>query len=202
MAQRLLPSGRRGALWALSALSLAALTQGCSRRAAPAFTALDITGVDYGRDFRLLDAEGRTRTIADYRGKVVLVFFGFTQCPDVCPTALVRAAEVMRLLGPQAERLQVIFVTIDPERDTAALLREYPRAFHPSFVGLYGDATTTEATARDFKVFYNKVPTGGSYTMDHSTISYAFDPAGKLRLAVKHSQDAKSLADDVRRLMG
>ena len=131
----------------------------------------------------------------------MLIFFGFTQCPDICPTALSRAADVMQRLGPESDRLQVIFVTIDPERDTPALLREYTRAFHPSFVGLHGDAAVTAATAQQFKVFYNKVPTGSSYTMDHSAISYVFDPQGRLRLAVKHEQPAASLAADIGRLL-
>jgi len=191
---------RRSCLAALPAW-FAMAGAACSPPAKPAFTALDITGADYARNFRLLDADDRPRTLADYRGKAVLVFFGFTQCPDVCPTALARAADVMQRLGPAAQRLQVIFVTIDPERDTAVVLREYTRAFHPSFIGLHADPATTAATARDFKAFYMKVPTGQSYTMDHSTISYAYDPKGHLRLAVKHSQDAASLAQDLRVLL-
>jgi protein SCO1 len=190
---------RRVCLGALTAAAV--LAPACSPPDKRAFTALDITGAEYARDFRLLDTEGRTRTLADYRGKVVMVFFGFTQCPDVCPTALARAADVMQRLGPAAERVQVIFVTIDPERDSAVVLREYTRAFHPSFIGLHADVATTAATARDFKVFYAKVPTGNSYTMDHSTISYVFDPKGHLRLAVKHSQDAASVAQDLQRLL-
>ncbi|MBN8493984.1 MAG: SCO family protein [Burkholderiales bacterium] len=186
----------------LAVLLAAALGTACSPREQPvAFEALDISGADWGRDFALRDSEGHPRTLADYRGKAVLVFFGFTQCPDICPTALSRAAEVMQHLGPEAARLQVIFVTIDPERDTPALLREYTRAFHPSFVGLHGDEATTAATAAQFKVFYRKVPTGSSYTMDHSAISYVFDPQGRLRLAVKHEQPAASLAADIGQLL-
>lgn len=193
---------RLGTLRAVAiSVALVALAAACSPPDKGTFTALDITGATYARDFSLLDAEGRTRTLADYRGKVVLVFFGFTQCPDVCPTALARAADVMQRLGPAAARVQVIFVTIDPERDSAVVLREYTRAFHPSFIGLHADVATTAATARDFKVFYAKVPTGKSYTMDHSTISYVFDPKGHLRLAVKHSQDAASVAQDLQRLL-
>lgn len=130
----------------------------------------------------------------------MLLFFGFKQCPDVCPTALDRATDAMRHLGPQAARLQVIVVTVDPERDTPAVLREYPRALHPSFIGLHADLATTAATAQAFKVFYRKVSTGGSYTMDHTVTSYLFDPKGRLRLAVKHEQSAASVAADIARL--
>lgn len=186
----------------LAAMLSAALGLACSPRGeASGFEALDISGANWGRDFALRDPDGRTRTLADDRGKAVLIFFGFTQCPDICPTALSRAADVMQRLGPDAQRLQVLFVTIDPERDTPALLREYTRAFHPSFVGLHGDEATTAATAEQFKVFYRKVPTGSSYTMDHSAISYVFDPQGRLRLAVKHEQPAASLASDIGKLL-
>jgi protein SCO1/2 len=187
---------------ALALLLGGALAGACSPRGdSLGFESLDISGAEWDRDFALRDLEGRTRTLADYRGKAVLIFFGFTQCPDICPTALSRAADVMQRLGPEAERLQVIFVTIDPERDTPALLREYTRAFHPGFVGLHGDEASTAATAGQFKVFYRKVPTGSSYTMDHSAISYVFDPQGRLRLAVKHEQPAASLASDIGRLL-
>lgn len=197
--------GRRGALaWAAACMApwAAPALTGCDR-AGPgtAFHSIDLTGAEWGRDFQLLDADGRAVRLADFRGRCVMLFFGFTQCPDVCPTALGRAADVMRRLGPQAARLQVVFVTVDPERDSPAVMREYPRAFHPSFIGLHADLATTEATARDFKVFYRKVPTGGTYTMDHTATSYVFDPTGRLRLAVRHEQDAASVAADVARLL-
>jgi protein SCO1 len=131
----------------------------------------------------------------------VMLFFGLTQRPDVCPTALARAADVMQRLGAQASRLQVIFITVDPERDSPAVLREYPRAFHPSFIGLHADLATTEATAKAFKVYYRKVPTGSSYTLDHTATSYVFDPTGRLRLAVRHAQDAASVTADITRLL-
>lgn len=207
MAPGRMPSRRAFGQVALAAVAgamagvVAGVGAACSPKSAPTFTALDITGAEYAREFRLLDAEGRPRTLADYRGKVVLVFFGFTQCPDVCPTALARAADVMQRLGPQAGQVQVIFVTIDPERDSPVVLREYTKAFHPSFIGLHADLDTTAATAKAFKVYYSKVPTGASYTMDHSTISYAYDPKGRVRLAVRHSQDAATLAEDLRRLI-
>ncbi len=196
------PLNRRDAL-SRAAVSVALLAlSGCERRSAEApFQSIDVSGAEWGRDFRLQDADGRTVQLADFRGRCVLLFFGFTRCPDVCPTALSRAAAVMQRLGAQATKLQVIFVTVDPERDTPAVLREYTRAFHPSFIGLYADLATTASTAKAFKVFYQKVPTGGSYTMDHTATSYVFDPTGRLRLAVRHEQDAASLAADVARLL-
>jgi protein SCO1/2 len=195
-------TGRRAVLSGVAAGIAALLLAGCDRPGhGLASQSLDLTGADWGRDFSLLDADGRTVRLADFKGRCVLLFFGFTQCPDVCPTALARAAEVMQLLGPDAARLQVIFVTVDPERDVPAVLREYPRAFHPSFIGLHADLATTEATAKAFKVFYRKVPTGSSYTIDHTTTSYVFDPAGRLRLAVRHEQDAASVARDITRLL-
>jgi protein SCO1/2 len=165
------------------------------------FQSLDLTGADFGRDFHLSDPDGRVRSLADFRGKVVLLFFGFTQCPDVCPTALARAAKVKQLLGAQADKLQVIFVTLDPERDSPVVLRAYTQAFHPTFLGLRGDAHVTQQTAQEFKIFFAKVPTGSSYSMDHTAISYAFDPRGKLRLAIRHAQSAESVAADVRLLL-
>ena len=183
---------------ALALLLAAGLPAGCQRAG---FHSLDVTGASWGRDFRLRDPDGRERTLADFRGRAVLIFFGFTQCPDVCPTALSRAAEVQRLLGPDGHRLQVIFVTVDPERDTPPVLAEYTRAFGAGFLGLYGDMVQTAATASEFRVIYQKVPTGGSYTMDHSAISYVFDPKGQLRLAVRHGDAAAAVAQDIARLL-
>ena len=140
---------------------------GCSRtdgQASIPFKGLDVTGANYGKDFRLIDVDGRERTLADFKGKAVMLYFGFVQCPDVCPTALMRAVETKRLLGAAGDRLQVIFVTIDPERDTAVILKEYMAAFDPGFVALYGNAQRTRETADHFKVYYKKVPTGQSYT--------------------------------------
>lgn len=185
-------------LWALTAVTLPHLAA-CTKRVA--FQSVDVTGADWGKGFALQDSDGRTRTMADFHGKVLLLFFGFTQCPDICPTALSRAADVMRLLGDDGNSLQVIFVTIDPERDSAAVLRDYTQAFHPSFLGLAGDLPSTRAVAREFKVFYQKIPTGSSYTMDHSSISYILDRGGNLRLAVKYSQPASSVASDIRNLL-
>lgn len=188
-------------VFAVAALAL--LLAGCHRAedAAPRFRGLDLTGAPYGRDFHLTDSEGRARSLADYKGKAVLMYFGFTQCPDVCPTALIRAAEVKKLLGADGEKLQVIFITIDPERDTPPVMKAYTAAFDPSFVGLYGDAKRTRETADEFKAYYKAVPTGGSYTMDHSALSYAFDPQGRLRLALRHEQTADDYAHDLRQLL-
>jgi protein SCO1/2 len=169
----------------------------------PQFRNTDVTGADYAKGFALTDHNGKRVTLADYKGKVVTVFFGFTQCPDVCPTALAEMREVVSRLGPDGQRLQVLFITIDPERDTQALLAQYVPAFHPGFVGLYGDAATTAAVAKDFKVFYQKVPgkTPGNYTMDHSAGTYVFDPQGKLRLYLKHGETPVRIAEDLRRLL-
>ena len=161
------------------------------------FKGIDVTGADYASGFQLTDFNGQTRSLSDFKGKVVMLYFGFVQCPDVCPTALTRAAAVMQQLGPQAAELQVIFVTVDPERDTPEILREYMAAFDPSFVALRGDAQRLKETAAEFKVFYRQVPTGSSYTMDHTALSYVFDTQGRLRLALKHEQTAEDYAHDI-----
>ena len=140
-------------------------------------------------------------TLADFKGQALMVFFGFTQCPDVCPTALTRALEIRQLLGPDGQRLAVAFITIDPERDTPEVLKAYVGAFDPGFVALRGDEAQTAEVAREFKVFYKKVPTGASYTMDHSAITYVFDPEGRLRVAFRHEQDAQDCAADLRQIL-
>lgn len=189
--------------WRLLLLCLAVpLTLTACSPDQPAFNALDVTGATYAADFRLRDAQGQERTLADYRGKAVMVFFGFTQCPDVCPTALLRAAEMRQWLGaPLADQVQVLFITLDPERDTPEVLGAYTTAFDPAFVGLHGDAATIAATANAFRVFYRKVPTGTSYTLDHSANSYVYDRDGRLRLVVAHELPAESLAADLRTLL-
>ena len=184
--------------------ALAVFIAGCNRAgdaAAPGFRGIDLTGAPYGRNFRLTDADGRERTLGDYKDKAVLMYFGFVQCPDVCPTALIRAAKVKQLLGADGDKLQVIFITVDPERDTPEVIKAYTAAFDPSFIGLYGDAKRTRETADEFKVYYKQVPTGSSYTMDHSALSYAFDPQGRLRLALRHEQTAEDYAHDLRQLL-
>ncbi|HEX4328393.1 MAG TPA: SCO family protein [Burkholderiales bacterium] len=175
------------------ALTLALLA-GCTQ---DGFKDTDITGVEYARDFHLTDQTGRPRSLADFKGKVVSIFFGYTQCPDVCPTTMADMHTVLQKLGPaDAAKVQVLFVTVDPERDTQALLSQYVPAFDPSFIGLRGDLAATAQTAKDFKVFYEKVPgkTPGSYSMNHTAGSYVYDPQGRLRLFVQHtgpSDDAK-----------
>lgn len=168
----------------------------------PKFRNTDITGAEYAKGFALTDHNGRPRTLADFRGKVVVVFFGFARCPDVCPTTLVEFKQVMQKLGSDADKVQVLFITLDPERDTGPVLAQYIPAFDARFLGLYGDAASTQKTAKDFKVFYEKRAgsTPDSYTIDHTAASFAFDPAGRLRLYVKHDQIA-TLVEDIRTLL-
>jgi protein SCO1/2 len=186
----------------LAALFAVATLAACAP-GTPEFRNTDITGVEFGRDFALNDPSGRNRTLADFRGKAVVVFFGFTHCPDVCPTALTTVAEAMRQLGPDGDRVQGIFITIDPERDTPELIGRYATAFHPSFIGLSGDADATARVAKEFKVLYQKSPgaTPGSYTMDHSAGLFVFDPQGRLRLFASHGKGADALAHDLRALL-
>jgi len=169
----------------------------------PKFKASDVTGASFGHDFALTDPAGKTRTLADFRGKAVVVFFGYTQCPDVCPTTMSTLAETMKLLGADADRVQVVFITIDPERDTPALLAEYVPAFDKRFIGLSGDAAATERVAKEFKVIYQKQPgpTPSTYTMDHSAGVFMFDPAGRLRLYAGHAQTPDLYAHDLRALL-
>jgi protein SCO1/2 len=190
------------ALRHLAAIALAASLLACTA-GGPQFKASDITGSSFGRDFELRDPQGSTRRLADFRGKAVVVFFGYTQCPDVCPTTLASLAEAMKQLGPDADRVQVLFITVDPERDTPALLAQYVPAFDPRFLGLYGDAEATARTAKEFKIIYQKVPgsSAGTYTMDHSAGTYVFDPQGRLRLYVANGQGADVFAHDLRELL-
>ena len=181
---------------------LIALTA-CSPK--PEFKNIDITGsTAFGKDFSLVDPDGKVRTLADFKGKVVVMFFGYTQCPDVCPTTLTEMQQAMTLLGPQSDKVQVLFVTVDPERDTAAILKQYVPAFDPRFLGLRpADDAALEKVAKDFKIYYKKVPgtSPGSYTMDHTAGSYAFDPEGRLRLYIKHAQGPEILAHDLKELL-
>jgi protein SCO1/2 len=171
---------------------------------AASFQNTDVTGLDYAKGFSLTDHTGKPRTLADYKGKVAIVFFGYTQCPDVCPTTMAEMASVMQKLGPQADQVQVLFITLDPERDTPQLLASYVPAFDKRFVGLYGTPEQTAKTAKDFKVFYSKVPgkEPGSYTIDHMAGSYVFDKDGRLRLFIRHGVAADSIVHDVRQLLG
>jgi protein SCO1/2 len=180
----------------------AVMSLACTPADKPRSRALDVSGAAYGRDFRLTDPQGHERTLADYRGKVVMLFFGFVQCPDVCPTALQRGAEVLRLLGDDGSRVQGLFVTLDPERDTRRRrCGPTPAAFHPSFVGLRADVQRTKETAEHFKVYYRKVPSAGTYTLEHSAMTYVYDPAGSLRLALRAELSAREAAADVAALL-
>ena len=186
-----------------SLLGVAALLAGCdSSPKAPAFQLTDITGAQFARDFQLIDHNGKPRTIADFKGKVVAIFFGYTRCPDACPTTMGELALVMKELGKDAERLQVLFITVDPERDTPEVLSRYVPAFHPSFLGLYGDAEATARTAKEFKIVYQKQPLkDGGYSVDHSAGSYLYDTSGRVRLFAQYGQGAQPLLHDIRLLL-
>ena len=168
------------------------------------FKNTDVTGADYAKDFKLTDHTGKPRSMADFKGKVVTIFFGYTQCPDVCPTTMSQMSLVMKKLGADAGKVQVLFVTVDPERDTQELLSQYVPAFDPTFLGLRGDLETTAKVAKDFKVFYQKVPgkTPGTYTMDHSAGSFVYDPQGRLRLFVRHAPPQEDPTQSIDRLAG
>lgn len=194
-------STRRFALTALAALALA----GC-QKAGPdklGFKGIDLTGAEYARTLNLTDQDGRARSLADFKGKVLVVFFGYTQCPDVCPTTMAEVAEVKRSLGADGDKVQGIFVTIDPERDTAALLKPYLASFDASFVGLRGSEAQTKEAAREFKVFYARVPgkTPDTYTMDHTAASFIFDTEGRVRVYARYGAGAQPLVDDIRLLL-
>ena len=180
---------------------LAACQPAPSDAHAPAFKGIDITGAAYGRQLALTDMTGQPRTLADYRGKVIMLYFGFVQCPDVCPTALARASEVMQQLGPDAAQVQLLFVTVDPERDTPALLRDYMAAFDPAFMALTGDAAAIQAAASEFREYFKKIPTGSSYTMDHTALTYMFDLNGHIRVALRHEQTAADYTADIHKLL-
>lgn len=184
----------------LAALVLAA---GLNANAATPFNGVDISHTkSYAQDFRLTDHDGRTRSLEDFRGKVVVLFFGYLQCPNFCPVTLARLAETMQLLGADAQRVQVLFVTLDPERDPPAALKEYVTNFHPAFLGLYAAPAATADLALKFRIYYERVPgpTATSYGIDHAVFSYAYDRRGRLRLLLKDSLSAAELASDLRRL--
>lgn len=169
----------------------------------PAFKGVDITGADYAKDFALPDQNGQLRTLKDFAGKAVVVFFGYTQCPDVCPTTLQELQQVKRLLAADGEKLQAIFVTVDPERDTAELLKAYMESFDPSFVALRPPPEQLQALLKDFKIYAKKVEgkTATSYTMDHSAQSYMYDPQGRLRLYSRYGSGTQAMVDDLRLLL-
>ena len=165
------------------------------------FNATDITGANYGEDFRLIDSAGQLRTLEDFRGEVVMIYFGFIQCPDVCPTALMRAVEVKQALGPLGDRFRVVYITVDPERDTPEIVSAYLAAFDPGFVGLHPTMEELPEVAKSFRMFYRKVPTGDSYTMDHTATSLVYDTQGRLRLAISHAMEVAPIVEDVRTLL-
>ena len=188
----------------LLALSVALLAAcGGGGDASPKFNATDVSGADWGRELNLTDHNGKPRTLADFKGKVVILFFGFTQCPDICPTTLGASAAALNLLGSDADKVQVLFVTLDPARDTPEVLAKYAPAFNPSFLGLYGTTEATAAAAKEFKVFFQKAPgaTPDSYTIDHTAASYAIDPQGRLRLYIKHGETPEQMAADIKLLL-
>lgn len=180
-------------------LLAAALLAGCD--GGPKFQSTDITGAPYGKALELSDTRGTLRHLEDFRGKAVVLFFGFTRCPDICPTTLAEIAQAVKSLGPDAERVQVLLVTVDPERDTAEALSAYVGAFDPRFIALRGDAAATQRVAKDFKIYYEKRKQGETYTIDHSAQAYVLDPQGRLRLLVRHDRIGKDLAPDLRTLL-
>ncbi len=185
-----------GIIWATSHLLA------CSDGAAK-FTAIDITGADYAKDFALTDHNGKLRTLQDFRGKIVMMFFGYTQCPDVCPTSMTEMVAIKKLLGPDGDRLQSLFVTIDPERDKAEMLKAYMENFDPTFLALLPAPDKLAALAKDYKVYYKKVegPTPTSYTVDHTAGSYVYDTQGKLRLFTRYGTKPELTAADIRLLL-
>ena len=181
--------------WLLAAALLAA----CDSQ--PKFRSTDITGAPYGKALELSDAQGKPHRLEDWRGKVLVLFFGFTRCPDVCPTTLAEVAGAVKTLGADAERVQVLFITLDPERDTEKVIGDYVRAFDPRFIALRGDAAATQRVAKEFKIFYEKRKQGDSYTIDHSAHLYVMDAQGTLRLLVRHERIGQDLAPDLRVLL-
>ena len=182
-------------------LLLIALLAGCDKAGPPRFHAGDVTDQYEQADFHLTDHNGKPRSLADFRGKVVVLFFGYTHCPDVCPTKLADLAQTLRLLGKDADRVQVLFVTLDPERDTRELLAKFVPAFHPAILGLYGDARATAEVADTYRSDFHKHPTSSGYTLDHSTFTYLLDTQGKLRLMAGERQPSEWLAEDIRLLL-
>lgn len=186
----------------LLATALAPFLVACGQ-AKPQFKAIDVTGAEYARGFQLTDHDGRPRTLQDFRGKAVVVFFGYTHCPDVCPTTLSEIAEAKRLLGPDGARVQGVFVTVDPQRDTPEMLKAYMAGFGPDFVALRGTPEQLAEVAKEYKIYYKKVDgkTPDSYTMDHSAGSYVYDPQGRVRLYTRYGTGPEALASDLKVLL-
>ena len=176
------------------------IAAGCDE--GPRFRSTDITGAEYGRTLELTDHTGQPRRLEDFRGKAVVVSFGFTHCPDVCPTTLADLSQAVKSLGREAEKVQVLFVTVDPERDSREVLAKYVTAFDPRFIGLYGDPAATRRAAKEFKVYFEKRKTGDTYSVDHSGQTYVIDPQGRLRLFVRHDRIGADLPADLKTLLG
>jgi protein SCO1/2 len=185
---------------------LLAILSGCGGKKQDSYATppRDLSGVDYGRDFHLTDFDGRVRQLSDFRGKVVVLFFGYTHCPDVCPTPLSDLATAMKKMGKDAEKVQVLFVTVDPERDTPKILKEFVPSFDPTFLGLYGNAMETKKAADEFHVFYQKVQIEDdmkNYAMDHTAGCFVFDPRGKLRTYMQYGEKPEAMAQDMENLL-
>ena len=199
---------KRAALRALAAAALVSTTTfvltACKDESKPKFQGVDVTGADYAKDIPLKDVNGQQRSLKDFAGKVVAVFFGYTQCPDVCPTTLQEFVEVKQALGADGSKLQPVFISLDPERDTPQVLKAYLANFDESFVGLTGTPEELAAVAKDFKIFFKKVPgkTEGTYTLDHSAGTYLFDTQGRLRVYERYGAGPQLLAQDVKALLG
>ena len=207
MARSLIDTSRRNTLksiaWSAAFACATAILGGCSKAEAPSFKSIDLTGADYAKDFALPDQNGQVRSLKDFAGKVVVVFFGFTQCPDVCPTSMAELAEIKKSLGADGDKLQAIFITVDPERDTSELLKAYMGNFDPSFLALRPAIDKLPDVAKAFKIFYKKVEgkTIGSYSMDHSAGSYVYDPKGQIRLYSRYGTGPEGLTADIRLLL-
>jgi len=195
------PISRRKVIAGLGLLGVAMIA-GCeNKQALSSIHGTDLSDENFGRSFTLTDPQGKERTLADFHGKIPMVFFGFTQCPVVCPTTLARAARIKKLLGADGDRLQVIFITLDPDRDTPQVLEAYVHAFDPSFIGLYGNTQQTADAVKEFKIYYQRIAAGDTYTLAHTATTYVLDANGKLRLSLSSSLTAQECAEDVRKVM-
>ncbi|MES1979105.1 MAG: SCO family protein [Pseudomonadota bacterium] len=198
---------KRNTLRVLAGGALAAATAGllaaCSGDEKPQFKSIDLTGADYAKDFSLADQNGKVRTVKDFAGKVVVVFFGYTQCPDVCPTSMAELAQIKKNLGADGDKLQAVFISVDPERDTPEVLKAYMGNFDPSFLALRPTMEQLPQVTKDFKIYYKKVDgkTPGSYSMDHTAGSYVFDTKGNLRLYSRYGNDVAGFTSDIRQLL-
>ena len=187
----------------MAALLLPFLSACGENKSVKKFNAIDITGAEFGKDFQLTDHTGKKRSLADYKGYAVVIFFGYTNCPDVCPITMSDMSQALNLLGEDAKKVKVLFVTVDPARDTQDLLSRYVPAFNSEFIGLYGDESATAKVAKEFRIFYqkNKSNSSGSYSVDHTAGTYVFDPSGKIRLFMRYGEGADSIAHDLQELL-